>query len=185
MNLHEYQGRELFARFGIPVLPGQVAGTPEEARDIADSKGFMSLNALAIAMGRERLRAAFREILRDFRERRLSWDDFLAVLTRAAGRDISWFYAQWFDRSGAPELFAEPVESAPAFRIRQPRNPYRLTVDVAVFGAGCGEPLRITVSASEERVQLSAGCRADSVVVDPDYQILRWTPELRARFDRR
>jgi len=39
MNLHEYQGRELFARFGIPVLPGQVAGTPEEARDIAASLG--------------------------------------------------------------------------------------------------------------------------------------------------
>ena len=39
MNLHEYQGRELFARFGIPVLPGQVADTPEEARDIADSLG--------------------------------------------------------------------------------------------------------------------------------------------------
>jgi succinyl-CoA synthetase beta subunit len=35
MNLHEYQGKELFARFGIPVLPGQVAGTAEEARDIA------------------------------------------------------------------------------------------------------------------------------------------------------
>ena len=39
MNLHEYQGRELFARFGIPVLPGQVAATPEEARDIAESLG--------------------------------------------------------------------------------------------------------------------------------------------------
>jgi succinyl-CoA synthetase beta subunit len=39
MNLHEYQGRELFARFGIPVLPGQVADTPEEARDIAESLG--------------------------------------------------------------------------------------------------------------------------------------------------
>jgi succinyl-CoA synthetase beta subunit len=35
MNLHEYQGRELFARYGIPVLPGQVAETAEEARDIA------------------------------------------------------------------------------------------------------------------------------------------------------
>jgi succinyl-CoA synthetase beta subunit len=39
MNLHEYQGRELFARFGIPVLPGQVADTPEEARDVAASLG--------------------------------------------------------------------------------------------------------------------------------------------------
>ncbi len=39
MNLHEYQGKELFARFGLPVLPGQVAATPEEARDIAASLG--------------------------------------------------------------------------------------------------------------------------------------------------
>jgi succinyl-CoA synthetase beta subunit len=39
MNLHEYQGKELFARFGLPVLPGQVAGSPEEARNIADSLG--------------------------------------------------------------------------------------------------------------------------------------------------
>jgi succinyl-CoA synthetase beta subunit len=39
MNLHEYQGRELFARFGIPVLPGQVAETAEEAREIAGQLG--------------------------------------------------------------------------------------------------------------------------------------------------
>jgi succinyl-CoA synthetase beta subunit len=39
MNLHEYQGKELFARYGLPVLPGQVAGTPEEARDIAAQLG--------------------------------------------------------------------------------------------------------------------------------------------------
>jgi succinyl-CoA synthetase beta subunit len=39
MNLYEYQGRELLARYGLPVLPGQVASTPEEARDVAESVG--------------------------------------------------------------------------------------------------------------------------------------------------
>ena len=39
MNLHEYQAKELFARFGLPVLPGQVAASAEEARDIAGSIG--------------------------------------------------------------------------------------------------------------------------------------------------
>ena len=39
MNLHEYQAKELFARFGLPVTPGQVAATPEEAREIAASIG--------------------------------------------------------------------------------------------------------------------------------------------------
>jgi len=39
MNLHEYQGKELFASYGIPVLPGEVAETPDEVRGIAKSIG--------------------------------------------------------------------------------------------------------------------------------------------------
>ena len=53
MNLHEYQGKELFARHGIPVLPGQVATTPEEARDIAASiGGLVVIKAQVQAGGR-------------------------------------------------------------------------------------------------------------------------------------
>ncbi len=39
MDLYEYQGRELFARHGLPVLGGGVAQTPEEARAIAEKQG--------------------------------------------------------------------------------------------------------------------------------------------------
>jgi succinyl-CoA synthetase beta subunit len=53
MNLHEYQGRELFMRFGIPVLPGQIADTPEEARDVAASiGGTVVIKAQVTAGGR-------------------------------------------------------------------------------------------------------------------------------------
>ncbi|MGH7118896.1 MAG: ADP-forming succinate--CoA ligase subunit beta [Acetobacteraceae bacterium] len=31
MNIHEYQAKELFRKFGVPVLDGEVAATPEEA----------------------------------------------------------------------------------------------------------------------------------------------------------
>jgi succinyl-CoA synthetase beta subunit len=39
VDLFEYQGRELFARHGLPVLDGGVATTPEEARAIAERLG--------------------------------------------------------------------------------------------------------------------------------------------------
>src|SRR5438034_675213 len=39
VDLYEYQGRELFARHGLPVLDGGVATTPEEAREIAERLG--------------------------------------------------------------------------------------------------------------------------------------------------
>ena len=39
MDLYEYQGKQLFARFGIPVSDGRLATTPEEARAAADEIG--------------------------------------------------------------------------------------------------------------------------------------------------
>src|SRR5262245_12541220 len=39
MDLYEYQGKELFARFGIPVSPGRFAASPSEARQAAQELG--------------------------------------------------------------------------------------------------------------------------------------------------
>ena len=39
MDLYEYQARDLFERYGVPVLPGIVADTPEEVRAAAEKLG--------------------------------------------------------------------------------------------------------------------------------------------------
>ena len=39
MNLHEYQAKELFHRFGIPVPSGEVASTPTQAAAAAGRIG--------------------------------------------------------------------------------------------------------------------------------------------------
>jgi succinyl-CoA synthetase beta subunit len=39
MDLYEYQGKQLFSRFGIPVSDGQVVDSPEEAREAAERLG--------------------------------------------------------------------------------------------------------------------------------------------------
>ena len=39
MDLYEYQGKELFRRFGIPVSEGRLAESPEEARTAAEELG--------------------------------------------------------------------------------------------------------------------------------------------------
>jgi succinyl-CoA synthetase beta subunit len=40
VDLYEYQGKQFFARFGIPVSPGDVARTPDEAVAIAERVGY-------------------------------------------------------------------------------------------------------------------------------------------------
>lgn len=39
MNIHEYQAKKLLSRFGVPILLGQVAYTPQEAQNIAKEMG--------------------------------------------------------------------------------------------------------------------------------------------------
>ncbi|MCA9866720.1 MAG: ADP-forming succinate--CoA ligase subunit beta [Anaerolineales bacterium] len=53
MNLHEYQAKRLFAEHGIPIPPGEVASTPEEARQIArDMGGRAVVKAQVLTGGR-------------------------------------------------------------------------------------------------------------------------------------
>ena len=39
MNIHEYQAKELFQKFGVATAPGKVAHTPEEAASVAREIG--------------------------------------------------------------------------------------------------------------------------------------------------
>ncbi len=39
MNIHEYQAKEIFRKYGIPIPPGEVATTPQEAEAIARKFG--------------------------------------------------------------------------------------------------------------------------------------------------
>ncbi len=39
MNLHEYQSKQIFAEYGVPVPQGEVATTPAQARQIAEKLG--------------------------------------------------------------------------------------------------------------------------------------------------
>jgi succinyl-CoA synthetase beta subunit len=53
VDLYEYQGKELFRRFGIPVSEGRLAPTPEAARDAArDIGGRVVVKAQVLTGGR-------------------------------------------------------------------------------------------------------------------------------------
>ncbi|TFG65976.1 MAG: succinate--CoA ligase subunit beta, partial [Gemmatimonadales bacterium] len=43
MNIHEYQAKEILREHGIPVPPGKVARTPEEAESFAREFGGMTV----------------------------------------------------------------------------------------------------------------------------------------------
>lgn len=51
MNLQEYQSREFFKKFGIPVVTGEVASTPEEALSVAKRIGLPVVLKVQVLVG--------------------------------------------------------------------------------------------------------------------------------------
>jgi succinyl-CoA synthetase beta subunit len=51
MKLHEYQSKDLLARFGVPVPAGDVTSDPAEARDIAERLGGKVVIKAQVLMG--------------------------------------------------------------------------------------------------------------------------------------
>lgn len=51
MDLYEYQARDLFEKHGVPVLPGIIADTPEEARAAAERIGGVTVVKAQVKTG--------------------------------------------------------------------------------------------------------------------------------------
>lgn len=185
------QGGKLYFRTVAEGHDTALADLPADAewsRALANSKGFMAWNALSLEVGRPAFRRILSDVAARFATSRITWDQFLAEVTRGAQRDLSWFYSQWFDRPGAPDWQIETVDSAGIRRwtIRQRSVPWRLSVRVDMTSERCGRrTMRIVL---REAVTLLpppvSRCGVESVIVDPSYEILHWTAELRKEFSK-
>ncbi len=66
MNLHEYQSKELFARYAIPTPKGEVADSPERAVDGAKGLGGSLWVAQAQVYTGGRCKAGGVKVVKDF-----------------------------------------------------------------------------------------------------------------------
>src|SRR5690606_4537011 len=114
---------------------------------------------------------------------RVAWDELLQAIEEGSGRDLQWFYAQWFERTGAPEwqLSWRQVGDAVHGTIRQAEPCYRASLEVRAEGAdGQSRAETVEVDGVATEFKLPVAFAVQSVALDPHYRVLRWTAELRA-----
>ena len=183
------QGGKSYFRLAAAGHDGALADLPldgEWSRPLANSKGFMVWNALSLELGRDAFRRILSGIAVRYATSRITWDDFLKEVSRGANRDLSWFYAQWFDRPGVPEWRVTTLGTGDAARsvVLQESPPYQISARVDIASTRCA--LRKTqVLLRDERTELPsmpATCGIRSFAIDPRYEIIHWTPELRREF---
>lgn len=181
------------AQSGLGYLRSAAAGIDEPvaaARDgyspvahqLANSKGLLALEQLARDVGRARFRDALHEVTRRFAFRAMAWHEFRAIVQSHADHDVGAVFAQWFDRTGAPDLAVEWTPSGRAARgaVVQRGAPYRLELDVALIGARDSAIRRLAISGERTPFAFDAPFEIQRIELDPRFEVLHWTPEYRA-----
>ena len=134
-------------------------------------------------MLRDRLgKAVFRKGLRRFyaqhRYRHASWEDLRKAFETASDEDLTAFFKQWLDRTGAPQPNLARVrvkDTGIAVTLTQPEPAYRLALPLRITFAD-GSTANHTVSLSGTRGVFrleTEDKRPVGVRVDPDFRVFR------------
>ncbi len=148
-------------------------------RALVLNKGFFVWDMLSRSVGRDRFRAALHEITSHYAYQRIAWRDFLAIVQRHAGHDLSRFFSDWFDRPGAPDYrLAWRQDSDGVIRgdITQGAPPYTATLEMEARGPGRSAVHALPVGGERTAFAWTPGFRGQDVALDPHHLVLRWEP---------
>ena len=146
-------------------------------------KGMLVFDMLKRHLGVDRFNTTLRAFMDAYPFKQQTWEFFQSFVSRAAGEDLSWFFTQWFSRDGAPDLAIEWRQERGSLEmaIKQEGDLYRLDVPIEIQFVG-RRRLSKVLSTSEraKTFRLPINDHVATVELDPQYTILRWTPELKA-----
>ncbi|MBD0369943.1 MAG: hypothetical protein ICV60_03750 [Pyrinomonadaceae bacterium] len=149
---------------------------------LANSKGFILLDMLSRLIGREKFAAILRDFVRKKANQPTSWQELQKAIEEGAGQDISWFFKQWFERTGAPDYQLSWEQTGRKIQgvVTQPPPFYRATLEIELKGSGRSLLKAVEVGGGRASFNFTAPFKVESVILDPHYKVLRWTPEFRA-----
>lgn len=154
-----------------------------QARQLADSKGFIVLDMLSRMVGRNIFSRILQDFVREHQYQRVGWDEFLAAVEAGSDKDLKWFYAQWLEQTGAPDYRLTWKQKGNTLRgtVSQPAPYFRATLEVEIQGPQSSVVKVVEIGGAQASFDSSVPFRANTVTLDPHYQVLRWTPEFRAQ----
>jgi hypothetical protein len=156
-----------------------------QARDTSDArqaavgyvKGPLVLRVLEDLIGQETMLRCLKAFIAEHpRGEAAEWPDFAHVVHKVTGQDYNWFFAQWLERKGLPEVALAHVtvsgqgpETMVEGDILQENTPYRMRVPLLLETRN-GAPIRTTVEIDGKRTHLriKASARPVRLTLDPE-----------------
>jgi aminopeptidase N len=173
-----------------------------EFQSLATDKGAMILHMLRWVLGEDKYNKTMREFASNFAGKSASMDDFKAIAEKNYGDQLTWFFSQWLDSTGAPEFKLKYTtyrlggaaatkeqsakdDKAAGFRvtgeISQDLDLFRMPVDIRIDTDGKTENKRIEVVGTTSPFTIETFGRPRRISIDPDHHVLTNTSDIKQR----
>jgi len=149
----------------------------------------MILHMLRWVMGDQKYDQTMRTFASKFAGKSASLDDFRALAEQNYGQQLTWFFSQWLDSTGAPEFKTKytiyRLGNNKGFRvvgqISQDLDLFRMPVQLKIDTDGKTEAKRIEVVGTNSPFSIETYGKPRRIVVDPDDRVLKNSTEIRLR----
>ncbi|MCW5800150.1 MAG: hypothetical protein KIT40_16765 [Nitrospira sp.] len=188
------QRRLMLMGYAVHVRPGEeypvfrfVQKHDEKDNAIGYQQSAMVFHALRQEIGEALFWKALKQIPERYLGKAAEWRDLERVFQEVAGRDLRWFFAQWIERAGAPDMEVAGVRVQPPagssgdmnkveamVHIAQQGTPYRMAVDLEfVLEGGRTHRTRIHLTDAQQEVIVPLTERPLAARLDPDLHVFR------------
>ena len=160
-----------------------------EFQSLVTDKGAMILHMLRWVEGDQKYDQTMRTFAAKFAGKSASMDDFKAVAEHDYGDQLTWFFSQWLDSTGAPEFKTKytvyRLGNNKGFRvvgqIDQDLDLFRMPVDLKIDTDGKTENKRVEVVGTNSAFTIETFGRPRRIVVDPSDRVLKNSGDIRLR----
>ncbi len=171
-----------------------------EFQSLTTDKGAMILHMLRWVLGEDKFNKTMREFAGQYAGKSATTDDFREIAEKNYGDQLTWFFSQWLDSTGAPEFKLKYTtyrlggavaaqnpkeEKTPGFRvtgeISQDLDLFRMPVDLRVETDGKTENKRIDVVGTNSPFTIETFGRPRKISIDPDHHVLTNSSDVKLR----
>ena len=161
----------------------------QEFQSLVTDKGAMILHMLRWVMGEDKFLKTMRSFATQFAGKSASTDGFRTMAEQNYGDQLTWFFSQWLDSTGAPEFKVKytvyRLGSNKGFRvtgeIAQDLDLFRMPVDLKIDTDGKTEDKRIEVVGTNSPFTVETFGRPRRIAVDPDHHVLTNSVDVKLR----
>jgi tetratricopeptide (TPR) repeat protein len=151
-----------------------------EFQSLVTDKGAMILHMLRWVLGEDKYLKTMRDFATQYAGKSATTDDFRAVAEKNYGDQLTWFFSQWLDSTGAPEFKVKytvyRLGTDKGFRvtgeINQDLDLFRMPVDLRIDTDGKTEDKRIEVVGTDSPLTVETFGRPRRIAIDPDHHVL-------------